>query len=292
MDIKLLQTFIEVIAQGSITQAGRALCLTQSAVSKRMAKLEAELGHPLFSYDSKQLKPNKNADMLYPYALDLVQAHKNMQDALANSFDRPQRLHIGTTLFTTNNYLVPLIQYLDGLQLPFEVNYQQIADKQIKDYLNSGQLDLILGVRMAQDEEEIRSIPLWNERFHCIVNADHPLAALKEVSLKALFDYPAVLTEIGYPIRDKIEALSKTLNLRPNIKITSSAFLVLQQLVREGKGWTILPEPLCSPDLVQLNCPDLFSSLPVCLYLHRDRAVSQSVTLLCEQLARWDLKSN
>lgn len=49
MDIALLRTFVEVIATGSFVGAGERLSITQSAVSLRIQRLEAELGRPLFT---------------------------------------------------------------------------------------------------------------------------------------------------------------------------------------------------------------------------------------------------
>ena len=48
MDIHLVRTFLEIIAAGSFLRASHRLFVTQSAVSLRVRKLEAELGHQLF----------------------------------------------------------------------------------------------------------------------------------------------------------------------------------------------------------------------------------------------------
>ncbi|MGD8811483.1 MAG: LysR family transcriptional regulator, partial [Thioalkalispiraceae bacterium] len=48
MDIDALQAFIAVAEQGSFSQAAQQLYLTQPAVSKRVATLEAELDTRLF----------------------------------------------------------------------------------------------------------------------------------------------------------------------------------------------------------------------------------------------------
>lgn len=49
MDITLLKTFIEVAQTGSFGTAAERLLVTQSAVSLRIAKLEASLGRALFT---------------------------------------------------------------------------------------------------------------------------------------------------------------------------------------------------------------------------------------------------
>lgn len=48
MEITLLKTFIEIVANGSFAAAADHLFITQSAVSLRIQKLEEQLGRPLF----------------------------------------------------------------------------------------------------------------------------------------------------------------------------------------------------------------------------------------------------
>ncbi|MFR5879317.1 MAG: LysR family transcriptional regulator [Cloacibacillus evryensis] len=48
MDIESLKFFIEVRNSGNITNTANAFYVTQSAVSKRLSMLEAELGVQLF----------------------------------------------------------------------------------------------------------------------------------------------------------------------------------------------------------------------------------------------------
>ena len=48
MDWDLLRIFLVVVEAGSFTQAGKTVNLSQSAVSRQVAKLEKSLGVPLF----------------------------------------------------------------------------------------------------------------------------------------------------------------------------------------------------------------------------------------------------
>ena len=48
MDTDLARTFLTVVAAGSFVEAARRLYVTQSTVSSRMQRLEAELGAELF----------------------------------------------------------------------------------------------------------------------------------------------------------------------------------------------------------------------------------------------------
>src|SRR5262245_57805004 len=50
-----------VVRTGSVTAAAEELCVTQSAVSKQIAALEAWLGQPLFNVNRRRMIPTKAA---------------------------------------------------------------------------------------------------------------------------------------------------------------------------------------------------------------------------------------
>ena len=50
MSLPQMRTFIEVYRRRSLSDAARALGITQPAASQHIASLEAQLGHPLFAF--------------------------------------------------------------------------------------------------------------------------------------------------------------------------------------------------------------------------------------------------
>lgn len=56
MDIRLLEAFRAVVENGSVTHAAAALGITQPAVSAQIARLEEELGFPLFERAGNRLR--------------------------------------------------------------------------------------------------------------------------------------------------------------------------------------------------------------------------------------------
>ena len=71
MEIDELRAFIEVAQTGSFSQAAEALFLTQPAVSKRVANLEAELGLQLFDRIGRRTALTEAGSTLLPRAREL-----------------------------------------------------------------------------------------------------------------------------------------------------------------------------------------------------------------------------
>lgn len=63
-DLDLLSTFVEIYRAGSLTAAAQRRGLTQPAVSGHLARLERELGEPLFVRSSRGVTPTARADAL------------------------------------------------------------------------------------------------------------------------------------------------------------------------------------------------------------------------------------
>src|SRR5215470_7271074 len=57
MDVRLLEACRAVVDHRSVTQAAAAMGVTQPAVSVQIARLEQELGFPLFERTNGRLKP-------------------------------------------------------------------------------------------------------------------------------------------------------------------------------------------------------------------------------------------
>lgn len=73
-NLQSLQAFLRTIDMGSFSAVGRDQGISQSAVSKQIAGLEATLGMQLFRRTTRKLSPTSEALHLYPYVQQLLDA--------------------------------------------------------------------------------------------------------------------------------------------------------------------------------------------------------------------------
>ena len=66
--LRMLNHFLAASRKGNIHQAAESLALTQSAVSKGIQQLEAELGVPLFERSSRGVRLTRFGEVLYERA--------------------------------------------------------------------------------------------------------------------------------------------------------------------------------------------------------------------------------
>lgn len=75
--------FVQVVRTGGISSAARLLGLTPSAVSKNIARLEAELGTSLLARDNRHLAPTARGQQAYEAWSELIMRLDQVQQELA-----------------------------------------------------------------------------------------------------------------------------------------------------------------------------------------------------------------
>lgn len=73
------RTFVKAIELGNFSLVAKELELSQSAVSKQVASLEADIGVQLFARTTRKITPTEEAIELYPHVIRLLQALSNIQ---------------------------------------------------------------------------------------------------------------------------------------------------------------------------------------------------------------------
>lgn len=157
-DLDLLATFLEIYRGGSLTAAATRRGLTQPAVSGQLAKLEKELGEPLFIRGSRGVTATPRAD-------ELARRVGSHVDHLRTAVDPAPRLEGivrigGAAEFMTSRglpALTPLIQR--GIR--FEVTLGLAGD--LLDALKAGRLDVVLS--SVRPKPGFSATPLTDEEF-------------------------------------------------------------------------------------------------------------------------------
>jgi DNA-binding transcriptional LysR family regulator len=99
VDLRLLNAFVTVAREGSLTRAATELHMTQPAVSLQIKSLQSSLGLTLFSRTSRGLALTRDGQALLPHAQRAVAtANEVRRAAMAMRSEKGGRLAIGTIL--------------------------------------------------------------------------------------------------------------------------------------------------------------------------------------------------
>lgn len=89
MDLEAITWFVEVAQLGSFARAARRLKQPGSNVSRRIAKLEADLGFPLLLRTTRSLSLTQEGEAFLPLARDLLEAQTHISDWRDSLGDTP-----------------------------------------------------------------------------------------------------------------------------------------------------------------------------------------------------------
>ncbi len=158
VDLDLLATFLEIYRGGSITAAAGRRALTQPAVSGQLAKLEKEIGEPLFVRGSRGVTPTPRADELARRVGAHLDQLRSALDPVA-AVEGTVRIG-GAAEFMTARGL-PALTPLTRRGIRFEVSLGLAND--LLGALKNAQLDIVLSsIRPAAG---LTAIPLTDEEF-------------------------------------------------------------------------------------------------------------------------------
>lgn len=174
--LTLLETFVALMDQRSVSGAADALGISQSAVSKQLTKLRNAYGDQLFVRTSQGMLPTARAQAMLPK----VQALLDDLEALKTpgTFD-PALLSGDVTIVTTDelraDLVGPLLGLLDDVAPHLRLNLRALPTDYAAQALELGQVDLALAVDWHAPQS-LRQRWLLEDRFMCVMRADHPLA--------------------------------------------------------------------------------------------------------------------
>jgi len=190
LDIESLRVFLAVLDHGGMTKASQRLNLGQSAVSRKVQRLEDRVGRPLLIRDGHTLRPTRDGRALIDDARQMIELHDRSVARLESSdltgtiklccngeIDAAQiagllgtfkRRHPRSTVEFTLDHSGSLIEWVDSGQIDlavFEVRTTEIQPTDIE--LWTDDLVWVTSAACCFDEGVV---PMIDFGVHCYYN--------------------------------------------------------------------------------------------------------------------------
>jgi len=290
MDIRSLNTFIQVAELGSFSKAGERLGYSQPTVSVQIKQLEQELGVRLFDRISHTVVLTAAGHEVLDYAQRICRLSQEMLLGSSGT-QEPQgivRLGMADSLCAT------LISSQFGL---FQKRYPKLSlsittagTKDLFQMLDQNEVDLVCTLDshiydtayVIANEEKVG--------VHFVVSARNPLATAGPLTIEQLIPLPFLLTERGMSYRRLLDErlAQRSLELHP-VLVMGSADL-LSRLAEQDVGLSFLPDYVTedavqSGRLVRLEVKDFELELWKQLLYRRDKWVSPPIQAVIDHLS-------
>ncbi len=181
VDFRAVATFVAVVDTGQFQEAAADLGISQQAVSKRIAGLEAEYGTQLFRRTPHGAELTATGRLLLPHAREILLACRRAEAALRPP-TRPLRVDVIATrvgsaaLLRRFHHAHPAVQ-LDVLTLRGDAALRAVAD---------GEIDAALLAVATPLPESVLARRVYDEPLQLLVGSEHPLAERHSIRLAEL----------------------------------------------------------------------------------------------------------
>lgn len=265
VDLQRLAYFVAVARAEHVTRAAQTLGITQPALSRSIARLEAEVGAPLFERTGRSIRLTRYGRTLQQSAERAFAELERGRRAIADQLDSERGTIALGFLHTLGVGLVPeLIGAFrrDAPGVTFDL-VQNAADT-IYGQLDRGEVDLAFGAQpVGLPSLEWRE--LYREDLELAVPHDHRFAGRRDVRLAEVAGETFVALRPAYSLRQLGDALCAKAGFVPTIAFEGEEVATIRGLVAAGLGVALVPvtraQSAFDPPQIPVRSPRCFRRL-------------------------------
>ncbi len=248
MDLRQLRFLVRTMESASISQAARALHITQPSLSQRLKELEAELGVELLERTPTGIRPTDAGAMVADRSRAILRLVDNLVfEARAATHEPSGEVFIGLPTTMALHLTVPLVKAVRSQFPKVNLRVSEGMSGHIQEWVISGRLDL--AILYTDDVIDGLSIEKITDEDLCLISRHDPALPPADVPFAELGHYPLVLPSPDHGLRRSIEKVRLTTQTTLDIAVEIDSLPHLKRLAAEGELHTILPQAACREEI-------------------------------------------
>jgi LysR family nitrogen assimilation transcriptional regulator len=284
MDVRSLRAFVEIAEAGGFNRAAINLHVAQSALSRRIARLEDEIGTPLLIRTKRGVRLTPAGALLLDRSGGLLRHFEQVEaDILAEANEPRGQLSLG---------LPPSLHKLStGLLEALREKYPRLfvrtwvaTSVDLRTMLLSGKLDLAV-YASSEEDTQIGIQTLFAEPLRLV--GPRGTLTSDSVSWDSIGSLPLMLTSRPNSVRLAVEAAVLRHRRDINVILEVNDVPLLTHLVAKGVGYSILPSSALSNIAGQVDSAQLPGAGLTWIVAHsNERPLSTGAKKAVEELQR------
>lgn len=284
VELRQLRYFIEVAKREHVSEAAEALHVAQSAISRQISNLEAELGVELFTREGRNVKLTPIGRHFFPHVVTALKAIDYAKQQIDEYLD-PERgtIKIGFPTSLASHTLPTVISAFKQEYPNVSFHLRQGSYRFLIDAVKSREIDLAFLGPIPTDDNDIKGEILFNESFAALLPTNHPLSNKRSIDLNELRNESFVLFPEGFILRKIAIDACKQAGFTPHISSEGEDLDAIKGLVSAGIGVTLLPESTFYETMprftvkIPIQIPHVKRNVGIIISKNRELAPSEKV---------------
>lgn len=290
MDLKNIESFMQVAELGSFTKAAEALGYSQSTVSFQIKQLEESLGVQLFERINNTVRLTHKGSEILALSHKLIDIKNDIENAAGGEPSLSGHVRIAMAdslchrLFWDN----------------FESFHRQFPDISLK--ITTAVTEEMFRMLKQNEADLVYTLDkhIYDPRYiiasekqidaHFIAAADHPLCKRRSLAVSDILDQPFILTEHGISYRKLLEEnlAARSLSVTPFLEIGDAVLIC--RLVGQNMGLSFLPDyaterAVKNGEIKRLSVSDFSVDIWIQLLYHHDKRCTPEMQRVIEYLS-------
>ena len=252
IEIGYIEAFIELTETNSFAKADVNLNLSQPALSRRIQKLEYELGTTLFDRTTRKVQLSYSGRNFYERARGIIEAIKTASKTLNEKYSFPSIIKVGAVNSALRNILYPTLKIFKEMEPRCKIQIIERSANYVVDSVLGGECDF--GVNFTGIQEPGISFEnLFIEDYVVVFPKGDPLEKKRKIKLSEIKNRDFISVWKGSGSRIYFEnalALQKEdMDWTYEVRHIPSAL----NMVEQGLGITLAPKLAVSKDYTSLS---------------------------------------
>ncbi|PWV87847.1 DNA-binding transcriptional LysR family regulator [Paenibacillus cellulosilyticus] len=245
--------FAIVVEQSSMNKASVQLNMSQPALSRRISKLEEELGVELFRRIGKRLELTRVGQLTYEYALELRTLHQRYLHTVSGfRSEGVSEVTIGASLTTLQTTLPDFIRLMNEERPDLDIKAVTGKTHEIVSLVRERKVDFGIVASRIQDPQ-LHCVPLFDDHLVLVAPRNQIVTDRWPLTIEQMNGLPIILFTKGTWYRTLTDEVFEKYKLEPDVRMEIDSFEAILRLLVTCRAATLLPQSYVRPQMLDAN---------------------------------------
>jgi DNA-binding transcriptional LysR family regulator len=244
-----LITFCRVVETGGFSRAGELVGLSQPAVTRQVAALEADLGAPLLDRSSRQFRLTPAGELVFERARRLAAGVSDLREAVNDLVHHDRgRVTIGAVTTVGLGLLPPVLSEFARQHPAVRVLVKAGRTADTLERVLAGEIDMAITPNPVS-HPRLESIPLCKDPVVLVCSPERRAALPDPLPLEELSRVDMISFQAPSRFRTFVDAILEQYGVYPNVTMEFDSHEAVRMMVELGFGVAMVPQSAVEGDM-------------------------------------------